>query len=170
MCDFSNKTGGKEPGYFYPNSLLSILSEATQSLLDWPCLLVKIQGVLRLLPRYAWHVGGLPCEDVPVGAEEGGEHKFLCGVEVSPDQGGLVGVVVTEDDRLRLAVTVQLGPRLIGGFLELIHREGLCRLGDRGLVVASLHGFCSVDVLRLAGVRHLDVVADGEDSVRSEHL
>ena len=82
----------------------------TQPLLDGSCLLVEIQGVLSLLPRYAWHVGGLPCEDVPVGAEERGERDFLCGVEVGPDQGCLVGVVVAEDDRLRLAVRVQLGP------------------------------------------------------------
>jgi len=79
------------------------LSEATQSLLDGSCLLVEIQGVLSLLARYAWHVRGLPCEDVPVGVE------FLCGVKVGPDQGCLVGVVVAEDDRLRLAVRVQLG-------------------------------------------------------------
>ena len=110
MCDFSDKTGGKEPGYFYPNSLLPILSEATQPLLDGPCLLVEIQGVLSLLPRNAWHVRGLPCEDVPVGAEEEGEREFLCGTELSPNQGGLVGLIVPEDDCLRLAVGVQLGP------------------------------------------------------------
>ena len=81
-----------------------------QPLFDGPCLLIEIQGVLSLLPRYAWHVRGLPCEDVPVGAEEGGEHKFLCGVELGPDQGGLVGVVIAEDDRLHLAIRVQLGP------------------------------------------------------------
>ena len=86
------------------------MSEATQPLLDVPCLLVEIQGVLSLLPRNAWHVGGLPCEDVPVGAEEEGEREFLYGVELGPDQGGLVRVVVAEDDRLHLAVRVQLGP------------------------------------------------------------
>ena len=73
VCDFSDKTNSEEPGYFYPNSLLPILSEATQPLLDGSCLLIKIQGVLSLLPRYVWHVGGIPCEDVPVGAEDGGE-------------------------------------------------------------------------------------------------
>ena len=66
--------------------------------------------MLILLHRNAWHVRGLPCEDVPIGAEEGSEYEFLCGVEVGPDQGGLVGVIVAEDDRLRLAVRVQLGP------------------------------------------------------------
>ena len=81
-----------------------------QPLLDGSCLLVEIQGVLSLLPRYAWHVRGLPCEDVLVGAEEGGEREFLCGTELGPDQSGLVGVVVPEDDCLCLAVRVQLGP------------------------------------------------------------
>ena len=65
--------------------------------------------MLSLFPRYAWHVRGLPCEDVLVGTEERGEREFLCGVEVGPDQGSLVGVVVAEDDRLCLAVGVQLG-------------------------------------------------------------
>ena len=82
-----------------------------QPLLDRPCLLVEIQGVLSLLPRYTWHVRGLPCEDVPISVEERGEHEFLCGTELGPDQGGLVGLLVPEDDGLRLAVRVQLGPR-----------------------------------------------------------
>ena len=82
-----------------------------QQLFDGSCLLVEIQGVLSLLPRYAWHVEGLPSKDVPVGAEEEGEHEFLCGTELGPDQGGLVGLLVPEDDGLRLAVRVQLGPR-----------------------------------------------------------
>ena len=96
--------------------------------------------MLSLLPRYAWHVGGLPCKDVPVGAEEGGEREFLCGVKLGPDHGGLVGVFVTEDDCLRLAVRVQLGlwRRVVGRLLELVHCEGLCCLNDHGLVVASL--------------------------------
>ena len=82
----------------------------------------------------------LPCEDVPVGAEERGECEFLCGVEVNPDQGCLVRVVVAEDNRLRLAVRVQLGlwRRVVGRLLELVHCEGLCCLNDHGLVVASL--------------------------------
>ena len=128
--------------------------------------------MLSLLPWYAWHVRGLPCEDVPVGAEERGEREFLCGVEVGPDQGCLVGVVVAEDDRLCLAVRVQLGlwRRVVGRLLELVHCEGLCRLSDHGLVVASLQGLGGVDVLRLTGVRRLDVAVDGKDSIWSRHL
>ena len=88
--------------------------------------------MLSLLPRYAWHVRGLPCEVVPVGAEERGEREFLRGVEVGPDQGSLVRVIVAEDDRLRLAVRVQLGPgrRVTGRNPKLILREVLGRLSD----------------------------------------
>ena len=39
---FSDKTSGKEPGYFYPNCLLSILREAAKPLLDGSHLLVEI--------------------------------------------------------------------------------------------------------------------------------
>jgi len=42
VCDFSDKTGGEELGYFYPNSLLSILHEAVEPLLDGFRLLVQI--------------------------------------------------------------------------------------------------------------------------------
>ena len=81
-------------------------------------------------------------------------------------------MVVAEDDRLCLAVGVQLGlwRRVAGRLLELVHCEGLCRLSDHGLVGASLQGLSGVDVLRLTGVRRLDVAADGKDSVWSRHL
>ena len=82
------------------------MSEEMQPLLDGSCLLVEIQGVLSFLPRYAWHVRGLPCKDVPVGAEEGGEREFLCGIELGPDQGSLVRLLVPEDDGLRMAIRV----------------------------------------------------------------
>ena len=103
-----------------------------QPLLDGPCLLVEIQGVLSLLPWYAWHVGGFPCENVPTGEEERGERELLCRDEVGPDKGSIVGVVVAEDDRLRLAVGVQQGSgrRVIDGDLKLFFREVLCRLGN----------------------------------------
>ena len=74
--------------------------------------------------------------------EEGGEHEFLCGIELCPDQDGLVGLVVPEDDGLHVAIRVQLGPgsRVDGGYLELVLREVLCRLGDEGLVPGPLDG------------------------------
>ena len=42
VCDFSDETGGEEPGYFYPNSLLLILHEAAEPLLDGSHLRVQI--------------------------------------------------------------------------------------------------------------------------------
>jgi hypothetical protein len=41
--------------------------------------------VLSQLPRDSRHVGRAPCEDVGVVPEEAGEHEFLFGVEVGPD-------------------------------------------------------------------------------------
>ena len=64
--------------------------------------------------------------------EEEGECEFLCGTELGPDQGGLVGLPVPKDDGLRLAIQVQLGPRcrVVGRYLELVLREVLCCLSD----------------------------------------
>jgi len=56
--------------------------------------------VLSLLPRNSQHVRWLPCEDVPVVLEEGGERAFLCRVEAGPYHGGLVWLIVHEDDGL----------------------------------------------------------------------
>ena len=42
VCDFSDKSGGKEPGYVYPNSLLSILRKVAEPLLDRSRLRVKV--------------------------------------------------------------------------------------------------------------------------------
>ena len=42
VCDFSDETSSEEPGYFYPNSLLLILREAAEPLLDRSRLLVKV--------------------------------------------------------------------------------------------------------------------------------
>jgi hypothetical protein len=53
MCNFSNETSSLELVYLYRNGLLSILNEAAQSLLDRSSLLIKIQGVLSLLPRHS---------------------------------------------------------------------------------------------------------------------
>ena len=37
------------------------------------------------LPRYAWHVRRLPCEDIVIGAQEVNELAFLFGQELGPD-------------------------------------------------------------------------------------
>ena len=92
--DFSVKTSGEELVYFYPNILLSILREAAEPLLDGSRLLVEIKGVLSLLPRDSWH------EDVPVVLEQGGERAFLCWGEAGPDHGGLVRLIIPEDNGL----------------------------------------------------------------------
>ena len=37
------------------------------------------------LPRYAWHVRRLPCEDIPIRVQEVDELAFLFGRELGPD-------------------------------------------------------------------------------------
>ena len=49
-----------------------------------------IKGVLGDLPRYAWHVRGVPREDVCVGTEKVDEHYFLFAVESGADLQHLV--------------------------------------------------------------------------------
>jgi hypothetical protein len=41
--------------------------------------------MLSLLPGDARHIGWTPCKDVNIVPEETGEHEFLFGVEVGPD-------------------------------------------------------------------------------------
>jgi hypothetical protein len=54
-------------------------------LLDSLCNLVYFKGVLRQPPWDTEHVGWTPGEDVSVLPGETGEHEFLFGVEVGPD-------------------------------------------------------------------------------------
>ena len=56
--------------------------------------------MLSLLSWDSGHVRWLPCKDVPILPEEGGERAFLCQVEAGPDHGGLVRFIVPEDDGL----------------------------------------------------------------------
>jgi hypothetical protein len=41
--------------------------------------------VLSQLPGHTRHIGWTPCENVSIVPEEAGEHEFLFGVEVGPD-------------------------------------------------------------------------------------
>jgi hypothetical protein len=72
-------------------------------LLDRSCGLANFKSVLSLLPGDPRHIGWTPCEDVIVVPEEAGEHKFLFGVEVGPDDYFLGCVGQAE-------VLVEIGP------------------------------------------------------------
>ena len=84
-------------------------------------------------PWDSGHVRWLPCEDVPILSEEGGERAFLRRVEAGPDHGSLVRFIVPEDDGLGRHGwrELRLGSRLLGGDLLLVHREVLCCLGNK---------------------------------------
>ena len=128
--------------------------------------------MLSLLPRNSQHVRWLPCEDVPVVLEEGGERAFLCRVEAGPDHCGLVRLIVLEDDGLVRHGwrELRLGGRLLGGDLLLIRREVLCYLSNKGRVPGSFQGVGELDVLSLACVRCLQISIDQEDPLGSRHL
>jgi len=95
--------------------------------------------VLNLFPQNSRNVRWLPCEDVPVVLEEGGERAFLCRVEAGPDHSGLMRPIVHEDDGLGRHDwrELQLGNRLLGEDLLLVHREVLCYLGNKNRVPRS---------------------------------
>jgi hypothetical protein len=77
-----DKTGCKKPCNFYPNSLLFVLLEPPQLLLDGFCLGVDVQGVLDPVSRYTGHVQWFPSEHAYVLSQEPDEHVFLFGVKV----------------------------------------------------------------------------------------
>ena len=88
---------------------------------------------MGLLPWDSGHVRWLPCEDVPILPEEGGECPFLRQVEAGPDHGGLVQLIVPEDDGFGRHGwrELRLGSRLLGGDLLLVRREVLCCLDNK---------------------------------------
>ena len=110
--------------------------------------------MLSLLPRDSWHVRRLPCEDVSVVPEEGGDRAFLRRVEASPDHGSLVRFIVPEDNSLGLDGwrELRLGSRLLGGDMLLIRWEVLCCLRNKNCVPGSFQGVGELDVLGLTGV------------------
>jgi hypothetical protein len=90
VCDFSNKFYGQEPSNFYPNSLVQILSEATQPLLDGSCLFVEIQGVLSLFLRTPGMSEGFHAKMSQLARRK--EVSFLCLVEPVPIRVVLFGL------------------------------------------------------------------------------
>ena len=128
--------------------------------------------MLSLLPWDFWHVRWLPCEDVLVVPEEGGECTFSCWVEASPDHDSLVRLIVPEDNGLGRHGwrELRLRSRLLGGDLLLVRREVLCFLGNKNRVLGSFQGVGELDVLGLARVGGLQVSVYLEDPLSSWHL
>ena len=46
---------------------------------------INIKSVLSEFPRYTWHVGWFPCEDVPILMDELDERAFLFGIQIGTD-------------------------------------------------------------------------------------
>jgi hypothetical protein len=69
-------------------------------LLDRSCGLIDFKCVLSQLPRDTRHIGWTPCENDSIVPEETGEHEFLFGVEVGPDDDFLGCIGQTEADLL----------------------------------------------------------------------
>jgi hypothetical protein len=65
--------------------LLSIFCKSLELLLDRSHSLVYFKGVLSQPPWDTGHIRGTPCEVVSVIPEETGEHEFLFGVEIGPN-------------------------------------------------------------------------------------
>ena len=115
------------------------------------------------------HVRWLPCEDVPILPEEGGERAFLRRVEAGPDHGVLVRFIVPEDDGLGRHGwrELRLESRLLGGNVLLVRREVLCCLGNKNRVPGSLQGVGELDVLGLVRVGCLQISIYREDPLWS---
>jgi hypothetical protein len=82
MIHLFDKTGCKKPCDFYPNSLLFVLPEPPQLLLDGFCLEVDVQGVLDPVSRYTGHVRWFPSEHAYILSQEPDECVFLFRVKV----------------------------------------------------------------------------------------
>ena len=107
--------------------------------------------MLSLLSWDSGQVRWFPCEDIPIVPEEGGERVFLRRVEAGPYHGGLVRLIVPEDDGLgRHGLREpRLGSQLFGEDLLLVRREVLCCLGNKNRVLGSFQGVGELDVLGL---------------------
>jgi hypothetical protein len=81
VVHLTDKLGCQEPSNFFANGLPLLCSRSTEMLLHRFCFRVNSQTVLSQLPGYTWHVGWLPCKDVPVFMEELDERGILFAVE-----------------------------------------------------------------------------------------
>ena len=89
-----------------------------------------------------------------------------------PDHGGLVWLIVPEDDGLgrHSWPELRLGSRLLCGDLLLARREVLCCLGNKNRVPRSFQGVRELDVLGLTRIGGMQISVDREDPFWSWHL
>ena len=69
---------------------------------------IHIKGVLSELPRYTWHVRGLPCKNVPILTDELDERAFLFGIQVGTDSELLGRIAGHEVNKLGLSCRFEL--------------------------------------------------------------
>src|SRR5664279_3974941 len=77
MNELFDGVGGYKPCYLFANGAPLFPAEAAESLHDRLGTFVDVETVLGEFPRYTWHVGRLPCEDIPILMEELNELVFL---------------------------------------------------------------------------------------------
>ena len=112
MENLPDEFGRQELGDLFINGPAPLVIKTTQALLGGLRAWDEAQCVLGDLLRYAWHVRGLPCKDIAIGAQEVDELAFLFGQELGPDPNHLGWVGGVDPHRL--------------GFLERMegHRGG----------------------------------------------
>src|SRR3954463_7473534 len=96
MKNFYDETSRQKPGYFFSNSLSSLLIKPTEVLFHWFILRIHIKCVLSELPRYTRHVGGFPCKDVPILTDELDERAFLFWIQIGTDA-ELLGLITSHE-------------------------------------------------------------------------
>ena len=90
VVNLANEVGCQKFSHLLSDCFPLVRGGPTQAFLDRPSSRIHMQSVLSQLPGYTWHVGGFPCEDVPILTDEFDERAFLFGVHTRPN-GELLG-------------------------------------------------------------------------------
>jgi hypothetical protein len=85
MKDFLDEPGRLRLMDLLPNDPTLLLVKAAQMPLHQSGADSDVQVVLHILPLYARHVQGTPCEYLSIHVEEVDKHFFLFGVELGAD-------------------------------------------------------------------------------------
>ena len=96
----SDESSYQELGGLFAYGPTPLVVEAAQALLSELQARDEAQCVLDDLLRCAWHVRGLPCEDIMIGTQEVNELAFLFGQELGPDPNRLGWVSGVDSHRL----------------------------------------------------------------------